>query len=200
MRPSRIRDATAADAAKIARLQIASWRAAYRGILPDAYLDGPIEAERHAHWQQALAGRRAGDLTLILDDPPFEGPGGVIPAGFLAARIPGGEGFGAYIDNLHVRPDLRGRRLGSVLLAAGAERMMLAGAADAFLWLFDGNDAAGRFYQRLGGTIADRGFDDFLGGRLPHTRIVFADLPALAQRCRLHAQELLPSDSRSLFQ
>ena len=35
----------------IAALQTESWRSAYRGILPESYLDGPILEERQTHWQ-----------------------------------------------------------------------------------------------------------------------------------------------------
>ncbi len=197
-----LRDATAADAGVIARLHIASWRAAYRGILPDAYLDGPVEAERSAHWRDALARRQPGDFVLLLHAPTlFQGGPSQVgePAGFLAARIPGGEGYGAYIDNLHVRPDLRGGGLGLVLLAVGAARMAAAGAGDAFLWLFDGNAQAGRFYARLGGIAADRGLDEFAGARIPHTRIIFRDLAGLAEHCRAAFRELHGADLRSLF-
>ena len=36
------RPATLADSQRIASLHTVSWRDAYRGILPDAYLEGPI--------------------------------------------------------------------------------------------------------------------------------------------------------------
>jgi hypothetical protein len=48
----KIRLAAEADAEAIARLHAASWRTAYRGALSDAYLDGPIEAERIEVWRQ----------------------------------------------------------------------------------------------------------------------------------------------------
>ena len=38
-----LRSVTASDAHLLAELHIASWRVAYRGLLRDEYLDGPIE-------------------------------------------------------------------------------------------------------------------------------------------------------------
>lgn len=37
--PVRLRDATAGDGAAMGRIKVATWRAAYRGLLPDAALD-----------------------------------------------------------------------------------------------------------------------------------------------------------------
>ncbi len=44
-----IRRATAQDAAAIARVRIDAWRVTYRGMIPDAYLDGmsSTRASRH---------------------------------------------------------------------------------------------------------------------------------------------------------
>ena len=52
------------------------------------------------------------------------------------------------------------------------------------LWVFDGNESAIRFYERLGGKREARGFDDFAGGHTPHTRIIWKDLGDLRAACR----------------
>ena len=43
-----IRPATAADAAQIARVRVDCWRSTYRGLVPDAYLDGMPGRCEHA--------------------------------------------------------------------------------------------------------------------------------------------------------
>jgi GNAT superfamily N-acetyltransferase len=58
-----IRAAHAADAAQIAVVHVRSWQGAYRGLLPQAYLDGLDPAERVGRWERSLAevgARRAG--------------------------------------------------------------------------------------------------------------------------------------------
>ena len=50
-----VRWATADDAAAIAAVHIASWRAAYRGLLPDAVLDSLSLEARTDHWREWLA-------------------------------------------------------------------------------------------------------------------------------------------------
>ncbi len=51
----KIREATAAEAATIASLHAESWRAAYRGILTDKFLDNDVHRERLALWQERFA-------------------------------------------------------------------------------------------------------------------------------------------------
>ena len=48
------RPATPDDAAAIAKLHADSWRVAYRGMLSDEYLNGPVFDERLAVWTQFL--------------------------------------------------------------------------------------------------------------------------------------------------
>ena len=45
------------DANAIAAVHAESWRTAYRGILSDAYLDGPIDAERRRLWRARCCGQ-----------------------------------------------------------------------------------------------------------------------------------------------
>ena len=170
------RDAGPGDAEAIAVLHAESWRAHYRGILPDAYLDGEVFAERQAFWQDALGAPRSGQLVMVATRQSAL-------AGFVAIVRDGEPGFGAEIENLHVRPRLCGGGLGRRLLGAAAGRLAAAGVSSACLWVFDANAAAIRFYRRLGGTADKQGFDDFAGAHAPHTRIAWPDLAALQRAC-----------------
>lgn len=55
-----IRAARVADAAQIAVVHVRSWQGAYRGLLPQAYLDGLDPAERVGRWERSLAEVGAG--------------------------------------------------------------------------------------------------------------------------------------------
>jgi GNAT superfamily N-acetyltransferase len=50
-----IRAARVGDAAQIAVVHVRSWQGAYRGLLPQAYLDGLDPAERVGRWERSLA-------------------------------------------------------------------------------------------------------------------------------------------------
>ena len=172
-----IRLARASDAGAIAALHVLSWRRSYRGILPDAYLDGDVEAERGAAW-----------VRFFTEPPPgaaaFVAPGaGQWLDGFIALEAGHESGYDAVIENLHVTPRAQGRGLGKKLLAAGAAHLAAAGDSSACLWVYDANKAAIAFYKSLGGVIDARGLDPFAGADAPHSRIGWPDLTVLRDRC-----------------
>ncbi|MGH2840330.1 MAG: hypothetical protein ACRDKY_05850 [Solirubrobacteraceae bacterium] len=59
-----VRTATRDDAHPIARVHVRSWQVAYRGLLPDAILDGLSVEERRTIWHQLLA-NDDGIFTLV---------------------------------------------------------------------------------------------------------------------------------------
>jgi ribosomal protein S18 acetylase RimI-like enzyme len=178
MTPTAVRDAAPADLPGIAELHATSWRAAYRGLLPDAFLDGPVVADRKAHWSGMIARMAPSDLLLAAEQNH-------VLVGFIAVWTtePSGcePGFDLLIDNLHVRPDLRGDRIGERLMRAVARRLKNRPSARACLWLIDGNAPAHRFYRRLGGTDGDRKQDMIGGALVGEMRIIWDDFRLLAE-------------------
>ena len=59
-----IREATSKDAAAIAAIHVKSWRAAYAGILPAAFLDGLSEEEYTAFWEQELTAGMSANVSV----------------------------------------------------------------------------------------------------------------------------------------
>ena len=171
-----IRNATPADAPAIATLHAESWRAAYRGILPDTYLDHEAAADRLRYWQGALAAPRPGSFVLV-----SSGEG--LLRGFVSVTRPGEPGYDATIDNLHVRPGMRGGSIGRRLLGRAAARLIAEGATSAALRVFDANTRAIRFYRRLGGIPDAQGIDRFAGANAPDTRMGWIDLTILRDAC-----------------
>ena len=60
-----IRRATAQDAPAIARIRIDAWRVTYRGLIPDAYLDGMQLDQSVALWDRVLTAR-ANDTSVFV--------------------------------------------------------------------------------------------------------------------------------------
>lgn len=167
-----IRPATVDDADAIAALHAASWRSAYRGIFKDDTLGPSLDGERREHWRARLAAMTPDDAVLIADGQ-----------GFIAVWAEGDGGFGAYIDNLHVKPDRRSGGLGRRLLGAAMQRVAARGERRAYLWVFDDNLRAIDFYRRLGGEIVEGGFDEIDGKQVAHSRITWRDTARLAKAC-----------------
>jgi hypothetical protein len=76
-----LRDATVADARSIAEVVVAAWRWAYRGLMPDAVLDGLSIDEREAMWREGLTDPKPGWGCLVA-----EGRGSIV--GFVGYGPP----------------------------------------------------------------------------------------------------------------
>lgn len=149
-----LREAVAADGPAIAALHIASWRSAYRGMLSDAFLDGPIEAERGAVWESRFAGVADPNLIVVVAEDGGR-PGPLL--GFGCILIAHDPVWGSLVDNLHVDPAHRRRRIGRHLLARAAT---LVGGASAerpiHLFVLDANLKARAAYESWGGRCVER--------------------------------------------
>ncbi len=177
-----LRPAVAPDVAAIAALHVASWQAAYRGIYSDHFLDQEAPAERLAYWTGVLASDRF-RIALVAEDQ-----GAII--GICLALKDEEHGFDALIDTLHVAPDRRGARLGAVLLGAVVAELIAADCQSMFLWVFENNHPARRFYQRLGAEVQDAGTFEVYGSVVHDMKCVWRDLPALVAACRGHGMSL----------
>jgi GNAT superfamily N-acetyltransferase len=166
LRPS-IRAARRDALPAIARLHAESWRSAYAGILPPDVLGAPLDRWLAAKWApDAVRGR----AVLVAHSP------GLPLAGF-AALLPD-DGKGTLLDNLHVRPDLKGRGIGRALMAAAAARA----AGPLRLEVFEANHAARAAYRAWGGTEGPVFEDRILGVVVPAIAVSWPDARALALR------------------
>lgn len=169
----RLRSARAADAAAIAALHVASWRDAYRGILDPAFLAGPVEQALEEHWQAALATRRRHVVVMLAT-------AGREVAGFVAAMR---EGARCHVDNLHVRPGMRGAGIGRALLGFAAKRLADQGAESADLWVFAGNAGAIRFYTGLGAELGPEVERESFGQMVQERQARWPVIGALVAAC-----------------
>lgn len=140
-----IRAAQTHDAAEIARLHVRTWQAAYRGQLPDAYLqslDAEIE-QRTARWERAIANAasRHQRQLLALDGDRIVGFVTFGPSdGEPDPEV--GELYAIYVD-----PSSWGRGFGRELFAAAESGLTDAGFGAATLWVLETNARARRFYE-----------------------------------------------------
>jgi GNAT superfamily N-acetyltransferase len=142
-----VRRATVRDAPELARVHVASWLGAYRGLLPDEVLDRLSVEGRTEQWRDWL--RPGGDrpLTLLAEAERA--------LGFASLAIPPPEDEGepsdvGMIPALYVEPEAWGRGAGAALLAAAVDELRSAGCREGILWMLEGNDRADRFYLRQG--------------------------------------------------
>lgn len=170
-----LRDATPADAHGIATVVVASWRAAYRGLLPDGVLAGLSVPDREQFWSDALTTRRPNTRTVVATID-----GAVV--GFAATGpplVPADRADPTLGDlyALYLTPDVWRRGIGSQLHAAALDRLRSCGFRHAGLWVLDTNERARRFYRSLGWTDTGRSqLDHGPGGVDLHERRLHRDL------------------------
>ena len=171
------RQAAASDAAAIASLHADSWRRHYRGAYLDSYLDGDVLPDRRAEWAGRLSGPQAGLHTVVAD---LDG----VVVGFAHVILDADPAWGAYLDALHVRHDLKRRGIGARLIAEAGRRVARRRpGAGLYLWVLEQNTAARAFYAGQGGRCAGRELTGPLpgGGHAFSLRYAWPDPSVLAR-------------------
>ena len=140
-----VRRAAAGDAAGIAAVHVASWQAAYRGLMPREVLDSLSVPARTERWAANLADTDAGVTTLVAElDGEVIGFASVGPS-----RDEGAEGTGE-LWALYLHPRHWDAGHGRVLHAHAVSALVASGVVDATLWVLTTNRRARRFYERHG--------------------------------------------------
>lgn len=144
------RRAVERDAEAIARLHIASWQNAYRGQLPDRFLDG-LSMElggRTEFWRTHISTQSSARHEIWVSD--FDGD----LLGFAAlgpARRDDEAGSGE-IYALYVDPLRWSQGVGGSLLTHATGRLFRE-YSSAILWVLVSNVRARRFYERAGWAL-----------------------------------------------
>lgn len=147
-----IRRAILADAHAIAEVHVASWRSTYRGLVPQAHLDGLSVERRETMWTSVLGDARTQTLVFVAtaDD------GRIV--GFAAGgppQVPDST-YPAYTGELYaiyLLADHQGRGTGRQLVASLAHALATRGMTSLLVWVLEGNPAC-HFYAALGGVRA----------------------------------------------
>lgn len=134
----------------MATLHVRSWQVAYRGQVPDAYLDD-LSSEidrRTAFWIRVLGeapARRQHQLVAVDGDRVA----GFVTFGPCQDEPGAGELYAIYLD-----PDFWGHGFGRALMEAAVRGLEADGYATAVLWVLGTNERARRFYE-IAGWAAD---------------------------------------------
>ncbi|SAK70173.1 N-acetyltransferase GCN5 [Caballeronia temeraria] len=151
-----LRPATVDDTALIASMHARSWASAYRGILPDTYLDRDLDAERAAHWQTRMKDVADGAASVFIAEHAG------MPVGFICLVEPDAAGS-VLVDNLHTLPGYRGLGIGTAMLDEAARWARARGARELFLSVLEQNAAAIVFYESRGWRPTAREADHMAG-------------------------------------
>ncbi len=150
-----VRPARAGDADSLVRVQVASWRCGYAGIVPEdllAELTGnSAQGVWRDRWREAITNppsSRHRVLVAVSDDPSREVVGFVsVGPATDADRWPGTDGE---LYELRVAPDLTGHGHGSRLLHAAADTLAEDGFHTVSIWALEADSALRRFLESSG--------------------------------------------------
>ncbi len=137
-----VRRATTADTPKMGRVHVRAWQMAYRGLMPDEYLDGLSSEERERMWSEALSQRDTSRLVLVVEDDDDV-------VGFAAVG-PSADPRTGELYSINVDPDGWGSGHGRALLSAAEAELATLGYGVAQLWVLPGNRRARHLYEAAG--------------------------------------------------
>lgn len=139
---------------EISRIYELSWKYAYKGIIPQAYLDSIPEGK----W--ALSITKDGMNNLVAEEN-----GKIIGTScYCRSRWEKFRGFGEIVS-IYFLPEHMGKGHGSALLGRAVGELKKLGFREILLWVLEANVRAKCFYERNGFVPTDEYMSSEIGGR-----------------------------------
>lgn len=174
--PGFVRDARASDAPALARIQVASWQATLRGLIPDAVLaelSSAASVEQFGErWREAIASPPTSRHKVLV----AYAPGAVgDPVGFASTgpatdedRWPGTDGE---LYELHVLPEVAAADHDGRLLHAVADTLAADGFQTACAWVLAKDSGRVEFLKAAGWAPDGSQGNLDMGVKVPVTRL-----------------------------
>ncbi|WP_325199590.1 GNAT family N-acetyltransferase [Oscillibacter sp.] len=142
------------DRLTVSRIYEESWKSAYRGIVPQAYLDGIPAGLWAANLdqgdRQSLVLEKGGRLVGTVCVSP--------------SRWPDYPDFGEIVA-LYLLPEYMDKGYGKALLTAAVETLAVQGYRDILLWVLEENHRARAFYEKQGFHYSGERMEHAVGGK-----------------------------------
>ncbi|WP_164924567.1 GNAT family N-acetyltransferase [Sinorhizobium fredii] len=146
-----IRSAVPDDVMMIASVLVSTWRATFRGIISDAYLDAmKVEDQAIGHARRM---RIPGAFLVVAVDLSDERVIGFANYGRARSMPPP---FDKELYELYLLPEFHGVGIGSALVRTVAGHCREMQASSLFAWVLAGNPNRA-FYERLGARAVGQG-------------------------------------------
>lgn len=144
-----VRPAELKDAPEIAKIHVKTWQCAYKGQIPDSYLDSLSIEKRTRSWEEILSKSEPETKTFVAEEE-----GKIL--GFASAgprkdkKMPSelGELWAIYVD-----PDNTGKGAGSLLLKTSLDYLRGLKFTKAILWVLTSNRKTRDWYESKGWKV-----------------------------------------------
>jgi GNAT superfamily N-acetyltransferase len=171
-----VRPARAGDAASLARIQVASWRTGFTGIVPPALLAELTSEEAEQvwrdRWREAITNPPTSRHRVLaaVDGGPSREVAGFASAGPAtdADRWPGTDGE---VYELRIYPERTGQGHGSRLLHAVADTLIEGGFHTVSIWALEADTALRRFLEASGWAADGARAELDVGTSVPAVRL-----------------------------
>ncbi|MFF4470773.1 GNAT family N-acetyltransferase [Streptomyces sp. NPDC001599] len=143
----RVREMALADCDQVSGIRVRGWQSAYRGLMPQPYLDAMDPAADAERRRSLFARPPQGLVNLVAEDEAGEVVGWACHGPYRdgEARTADAELYALYVDTARF-----GAGIGRALVGESVRRCRAAGHARMLLWVLRDNTRARRFYERAG--------------------------------------------------
>ena len=140
-----VRPAAPRDAKAIAEIHVATWQAAYQGVIPDDFLKAMTVEKRLAYWREAI---EFSDPQILVAADADKVIGFV---GFDRSRDVGTKSTVGEIWALYIAPEHWRQGAGLALWDGARDGLKDEGCTQVTLWVLVANDRALQFYEQAAG-------------------------------------------------
>jgi len=152
-----VRRATVEDAEAIERIRVDTWRATYRGLLPDGLIDQlQPNVERR---RERLRSLPPSELNFVAEEG-----GDVVGYAFAGPERAHDPEYAGEVYAIYVLPQHQRKGHGRALVRACARELAARGMGSLLIWVLRENMIGRRFYERLGGlAVRSKPLEEFPG-------------------------------------
>lgn len=140
-----VRPAAPRDAKAIADIHVATWQAAYQGVIPDDFLKAMTVEKRLAYWREAIEFSDPQILVAVDADKVI----GFV--GFDRSRDAGTKSTVGEIWALYITPEHWRQGAGLALWDGARDGLKDEGCTQVTLWVLVANERALQFYEQAAG-------------------------------------------------
>jgi GNAT superfamily N-acetyltransferase len=136
------RRATISDALSVARVQVASWQTAYRGLMDQSSLDSLDPKTKVTSWESFITAPQ--NQVFVIEDKS-----NIIGYAHVCESRDEPDSAVGEIASMYVVPSQWRKGVGNTLLRAAEEWLRERGYRGITLWVLQANTQARRFYERF---------------------------------------------------
>ena len=142
------------DYSAIRNIYERSWKFAYKGIIPQDYLDNIPKTK----WGGNILKNGRTEIGAFID-------GKIVgTASFCSSRWEKFNSCGEVVT-IYLLPEYMGKGIGTMLMDACVQELHILGFTTIILWVLEDNHRARSFYEKYGFICTDDFMDDVIGGK-----------------------------------